>query len=276
MVENMENIPENIGNYLCEYFYYYIISILNKEDYKTNKKSDSVVLKYLPETISFNQKLYDELMKNNISLENIKNTCDNCLWYCDKEWVLILWQIMKPTIHDILEDSIIKSNMSIKIDKPIIHFRCADTPFIKHEQYFFQRYEFFKKSLENTNSKEVILKSNSTHNSKNEEQKSCYEYTIKLKEYLEKIGYNCVVESKTNIEDFVDMFYSPLVISPGSSFSFMSGFFGNAKFISTEHCKENNECVNYNDDVFITGYNIQHKQIDSYYDIDKVYSYLIL
>lgn len=121
----------------------------------------------------------------------------------------------------------------------------------------------------------MIIKSNSTHQSKNEEQKACYEYTNKLKEYLESIGYNCIIESKTNIEDFVDMFYAPLVISPGSSFSFMSGFFGNGKFISTEHCKEDDTCNN-NDTIFITGYNIQHKQIDSYYDVDNVYSYLIM
>lgn len=143
--ENFENIPEHIGNYLCEYFYYYILSTLNKEDYNSNKSSESVMLKYLPNKISYDEKIYNELVKNNISLEMVKEICDNCLWYCDKEWILTMWKIMKPYIHTIMKDAIIKSNLQTEVTSPIIHFRCADTPFSKHGQYFFQKYIFLKK-----------------------------------------------------------------------------------------------------------------------------------
>jgi hypothetical protein len=37
-------------------------------------------------------------------------------------------------------------------------------------------------------------------------------------------------------------------------------------FISTEHCEENNNCC----DSFLQNYNIHHKLISSYYDVDDV------
>ncbi len=272
--KKIENIPENIGNELCNYFYDYAISVLNKEDFNYINKSNSLLFKYLPTQIIFNNDIY--LKFNNIkeiNIENLKKTGKTGTWYCREQWIIDFWNILKPTIHEILDDCLTKSNLKKNIDSPIIHFRCADAPFIRFFMYTFQKYQFFKEALEQIDTKKVYLMSNSTHLSKNEEQEACKNYTLGIKEYIKNLGYECVIYSNTNVEDFADLFYAPYVISTGGSYSFMSGFFGKGKFISTDHCmKEDNvyNTCNINDNSFIKGYNIKHGDIESYYEIDDV------
>ncbi len=271
--ENFENITENIGNYLCSYFYHYVVSVLNKSDFNYNINSNSDIIKYLPTTISYNPEIYSQLKESGITSEMVKSVCDVCIWYCDDNWKIKMWEILKPTINQILDDALQKSGLKRTIHYPIIHFRCADTPFIKHPQYFFQNYKFFKAALDKLESKHVIIMANTKHDTGNEQQESCTTYAYKLRDYITSLGYQATIETRTNIEDFSDLFYAPAVISTGSSFSFMSGFFGNGIFITTEHCKENDKC-NVKHEKFINGYNIKHSNIESYHDIDSVYSFL--
>ena len=276
----IENVPENIGNVLCNYFYNYSISILEQKDFIFDNSSNSLLFKYLPSKIKFNKEIYLQFKKiKEINIQNLKKTGKTGTWYCSQQWIIDFWNILKPTIHDILDDCLRKSNLYRKIEYPIIHFRCADTPFLRHFMYTFQKYQFFKealKKIENEN-KKVYMLSNNTHISNNKEQESCKEYSLGIKEYIEELGYECEIYSNTNIEDFADLFYAPYVISTGGSYSFMSGFFGNGFFISTDHCmKEDNvygKC-NINDDNFIKGYNIRHSDIESYYEIDNVKDHL--
>ena len=51
---------------------------------------------------------------------------------------------MKDLIHKILDETLIKSNLKKQIDYPVIHFRCADTPFARHSKYHFQKYIMIK------------------------------------------------------------------------------------------------------------------------------------
>ena len=111
------------------------------------------------------------------------------------------------------------------------------------------------------------------HKSNNNNMNACQKYLNNLIKYLTDLGYNCKQQSKSNFEDFSDLFNAPYVISTGGSFSFMSGFFGNGQFISTEHCEENYNCCKNCDKIFLKEYNIHHKIIKSYYDIDDVENY---
>ncbi len=273
IIEAFDNIPENIGNHLCEYFYKYVLSICNQSDFLYTNESSSNIIRYLPTYIKFNLDLYQKLQNANITSDLVHTECSNCIWYCHKQWIFDMWKILRSTIHYILDDALKKSNLFVESNHPIIHFRCADTPFVKHIQYFLQRYHFFKTALDKCQSDHIILMSNSSHLSLNKEQDACLKYTNMLQKYIQSIGYECNIQSKTNVEDFADLFYAPYVISTGSSFSFMAGFFGIGAFLSTEHCFENEEC-NVNDDIFIKGYNIRHSKIDSYYDIDNVEMFL--
>ncbi len=115
----------------------------------------------------------------------------------------------------------------------------------------------------------------STHLSNKQDQDACASYIHHLSSYLESLGYKVIIQCKTNVEDFADMFYADAVISTGGSYSFMSGFFGMGKFISTEHILDKATCTtNECNDIFVRGYNIMHEDIDSYHDIDKVYALL--
>jgi len=269
---NFFNSPNQLGNTICSYFYYYALSICNKTDFETTTDNYNII-KYLPNYIPFNNELYNKLNEYNITKEKIESKCSECLWHCDNEWIYNLWKTLKPTINEILNNAIIKSKLNENIKYPIIHFRCADVPFAKHRQYYLQKYSFFKTALEKynfNNDKTVIIMYYFKHNSDDNNINACNEYLNNLKKYLFELGYTCILQSKSNFEDFSDLFNAPYVISTGGSFSFMSGFFGNGQFISTEHCEEDNNCCKDCGNVFLKEYNIHHKLIKSYYDVNDV------
>jgi hypothetical protein len=273
-IEPFENLSINLGNYLCAYFYNYALSITEKKDFNYQIDRSIEVIKELPTYIKFNEALFKAFQKEDITTKKIKSYCNTCIWYCEELWILNMWKLLKPTVHNILHNIFIRARIKINRNHPIIHFRCADTPFVKHPQYFLQKYDFFKNALAkyhfSDKNKTVILMTSSTHLTKNKEQTACLDYITQLKKYIISLGYNCRIQTKTNIEDFVDLFYAPFVISTGSSFSFMSGFFGVGKFISTEHCLENKKCIDSKTNTFIKGYNIHHSKVESYFDTESV------
>ena len=276
MIEGFVNIPENIGNYLAAYLYNYSISICEEKDF-FYKKSESDFLKYLPNHIPFNPILCEQFKEKGITLEKLRSYLDVSLWECTEDSKMTLLHLLKPFFHSILDNALVESGLKKTPLNTVIHFRCADTPFVKHPVYFLQRYLFFKEALEKINppDKKVTLMNCSTHLSKIEEQDACALYTKHISEYLESIGYDVNVRCNTNIEDFADIFYANVVISTGGSYSFMSGFFGDGIFLSTEHILEGNTCKTKEcDDVFIRGHNIMHHEVESYYDVNKVHSLL--
>ena len=276
LAEGYSNISENIGNHLAAYFYNYTLSILEKRDFEYSK-TESDFLKYLPTHISFNSAIADQFEKKNITLEKLRAILNVGLWECNSDVNMDLFHILKPTIHAILDKAFIQSGLNRRPISTVIHFRCADTPFVKQPNYYLQRYSFFKKALEkiDPSDKTVTLMNCSTHLSKKEEQDACALYVTHLSDYLKSIGYDVKLRCNTNVEDFADLFYAKAVISTGGSYSFMSGFFGNGQFISTEHMIDGNTCTTKEcDDIFIRGHNIFHPEVDSYYEVDKVHPLL--
>ena len=100
----------------------------------------------------------------------------------------------------------------------------------------------------------------------------CRIYSKSLQYYLKKHNYNSEIICNSNIDDLATLFYAPAVISTSSSFSFMSGFFGNGVFVTTEHA-QNTECNSCND-IMLYNYNLPHEKVDSYYDTDIVIAQL--
>ena len=266
----------DIGNKLCGYFYNYTLSICNKKNfnYKIYNRIDDKFFSLLPSYIPFNLDLYNKFQENNITLNIILSKKINALWYCDDEIIYKLWKILRPVINKILNDVNKKNGLHTIIKHPIIHFRCADVPFIKNPKYYLQKLYFFKRALETfnfNNDRTVIIMFYFNHKSGDENKIACSLYLKILTDYLTNLGYNYKFQSKSSIEDFFDLFNAPFVISTGGSFSFMSGFFGNGKFISTEHCSENYDCCKTCDESFLKGYNIHHKYINSYYNVDYIH-----
>ena len=275
-IESFENISEDVGNYMSKYFYHYAVSICKQEDF-VFEYNPNVILKHLPTKIPFRPDLYEKFKEKQITLELLGTILDIYLWACKENSMANIWIILKPTIHQIMKEAIEKSGLD-RGSKTYIHFRCADTPFIKHVSYCLQRYEFFKDCLEKINpiDKKVTLMNCSTHLSNEKDQAACSLYVDKLADYLKGIGYKVETQCKTNGEDFADLFNAKGVISTGGSFSFMSGFFGKGLFLSTDHSVDHKSCdLDECKTTFLKGYNISHDDVESYHDVDNVYSLLI-
>jgi hypothetical protein len=279
--ENYENISVDIGNNLSHYYYKYFISILKKEDFNyineslfgSNKevKNKNHFIDSLPKRIEFNETIYNLLKKDNIQYDDYKDVMSVAFWMTESKEKEKIHFIMKPFMHKIFDETYKKLQLNKTTPYPIIHFRCADTPFIKSGFYYLQKYEYFKKILRQYSYNNVTILSCTDHLSNERNKKTCEKYVELLKNELK--DFNPIVKCGTNVDDFVSMFYAPLVISTQSSFSFMSGYFGNAIYIEPNTMIDNMECSDC--ESAYKGYNIPHSEVDDYHNVEDVYLLLI-
>jgi len=274
--ENYDNRFEkvgNIGNQLCEYYCDYVKAILQKKDFTS--QSENEFIKLFPKTLPFNQEIYNKLKEKNIQYETYKDFPSDSFWYNRTNERVIIHDIMKPYMHQIFNKAFIDHNLQKKVDDPIIHFRCADTPFIRNNDYTFQKYSYFKKALNELKEKihfdKVVILSCSTHLSSKENQESCKQYSILLKNELK--DYNVEIECGGIVDDFIKMFYAPAVVSTISSFSFMAGFFGKGVFIVPAAVNFDKEELDEITSEY-KGFHIQHDKVKDYHNIDEVYKLL--
>jgi hypothetical protein len=266
----------NIGNYLAVYCVYIASAFLRKKHFRFTY-IDKPFLKNLPLYIKFNKDIYDKLIKEGYTYDGL-----NLFIFKQSYWEIgsnkkeKFWLIMKPLMKEIIDETLKKSGLYEQGLYPVIHFRCSDAPFIKHDAYKLQKYTFYKDSLEKIKSKSginydtVILLTSPIHKSSNINREACKIYTQSLKKYIESIGYKVIIQSKSADQDFATLFYAPAVISSGSSFSFMSGFFSDGIFISEGHQSLCTDCGKW----LVHGYSIDHKNVKSYHDTDNVISLL--
>jgi len=101
-------------------------------------------------------------------------------------------------------------------------------------------------------------------------------YIGSLIKYLENLGYSVTTESKSNIEDFADMFYADAVISGVSSFAFMSAFFGNGVYYSSEHIEEGESTTQCTmcESWTLPSTKLRHRDVADYHDTENVISLL--
>jgi len=269
-VESFENVTIHIGNVFSVYYYRYFMSILKKEDF--HYENNETFINLFPKFIPFNEELFNKLNNINIKYENYINYEDVAFWTSDTKDKQNIHSIMKSYMNKIMNDTFVKNNLQKEVKYPIIHFRCADTPFVKHPQYYFQKYKYFKDSIDSLpNFNKIIILSCNSHLSSEENKNSCNQYVELLKEQLNE--YNPEIQCGTNVDDFISMFYAPAVISTQSSYSFMSGFFGNGKYIQPNFMNNNEECSTCETEY--KGYNIPHNIVNDYHNIDEVYKLLI-
>ena len=273
--ENYDNVKSDIGNVLSNYYYNLVIAILKKKDFKY--ENDNEFIKEFPKNIKWNEQLYNELIKNNISIDDILVIEDVSFWNIQNYKIQQIHSIMKSTINKMFDDTFKKLKINKEIKYPIIHFRCADTPFTKHKHYYFQKYSYFDNALKALQDKigkftDVTILACFDHLSNNEDKTACTTYATKLKEHLNK--YNIHIECNSNVDDFVSMFYAPAVISTISSFSFMSGYFGNGIYIQPNAMLNDTEVCLDCDNTY-KGYNIPHNKVSNYHNVDEVYKLLI-
>ena len=268
----------DIGNYLAVYCIYIASAFLQRKHFRFTY-IDKPFLKNLPLYIKFNKDIYDKLIKEGLTYIKLNLLKKASYWLINNNKKEKFWLIMKPLMKEIIDKTLKKSGLYEQGLYPVIHFRCSDVPFIKSVWYKLQKYTFYKDSLEEIKRKSginydnVILLTSSIHRSNNKNREACEIYTQSLKKYIESIGYKVIIQSKSADQDFATLFYAPAVISSGSSYSFMSGFFSDGLFISEGH--SNSLCTNCSE-WLVRGYSIDHKDVKSYHDTDKVISLLHL
>jgi len=283
--EPFVNINADIGNVMFVYYYNLVIAILEQRDFiyepehiqynnvKDIPVKDVPFVKNLAKIVPFNKDIFDRITALGATTEIFKQLywCDVC-WSTNNNITYGIAVILKPTVQKIMEDAFIASDMVKDVDTPVIHFRCADTPFIRNDAYHFQKYRFFKDALDDLESenRSVILMNCSSHLSQNREKDICATYADSITDYLKEEGYTATRVCGDNLDDFATLFYAPAVISTASSFSFMSGFFGKGQFISTSHEPDANTPVCEDCKEFRHGYNLYHNDVPDYYDVEDV------
>jgi hypothetical protein len=282
--EYYNNLKLDVGNQICIYFYRLGLAILQKKNFNNVTTTytiydDIFFFKSLPTFIKYEfDDIYNCLISKDVTYDNFSNIDPHSIWELRDNRRIHFWTCMKPLVHKILDNTFKNCGLYKNVNYPIIHFRCADTPFIKHFAYHFQYYSFFKKALEKISIKlnkkydNLYIMSCSFHKSNDHIMELCNTYSNSLRYFLKKHNYNSEIICNSNIDDLATLFYAPAVISTSSSFSFMSGFFGNGVFITTENA-QNSDCTACND-IMLYNFNLSHEKVDSYYDTDIVIAQL--
>jgi hypothetical protein len=189
----------------------------------------------------------------------------------NQEKQITLANIMKPQMNNIIDTALKNDGLYKKVNFPVIHFRCADTPFIRSPQYKFQKYNFFTEILRKyPKYSEVILLSYTKHNTGNNEQDSCAEYANSLKTHLEENGYKVTIKSDSDGEDFATLFYSPVIISTSSSFSTMAGLFSDGDFYQTYPGNDVTNAIGTRIFMYPNSYDLKHEDVPDYFDVPNV------
>ena len=257
-----------IGNILSNYFYGMGISWSKKETYKCDWINEFVndFYKALPREIPYPQGLQVPDYKSHQGFEGVS------AWTVDSDEGKKFWEILKPYIHDIIGNALEKSGLKVIQKNPVIHFRCSDVPFNRMGSYHLVKYQFYKDGLKGQ--QEVDLISCHSHLSDAKNSDTCKNYVDLLVKELDPIKVN--VKCQHYFEDFACMFYAPLVLSTGSSMSFMSGFFGHGKFLTAGHIfdefKNTPDCTICSHPRSI---NLMHNEVSDYYDVQSVHKLLL-
>lgn len=241
--DNFRDKGSNIGNILCIYFYDMGCHWRDGKKFMLNSIDDRDFYKNFPVEVDIPADLP--------TLPVLKGNPDPFdVWHLESDEAREFWSKMKPYIHKILEETLVKSGLQIEQKNPVIHFRCADIPFNKHSDYQLLKYDFYKQAIAGQSEVDIIYCNK--HQTSELEQKACDEYAEYLKNELAPIKANIVCGSIN--EDFARMFYAPMCISSGSSMSFMAGYFGKGTFVRWDKTQS-----------------VDHDLVDDYYDTKYVH-----
>ena len=286
--EYFENIKVDIGNFLCKYYYIVAVDFIEGRDCN-QEVPDVDFIKYLPSFLPLDNEIKQKLITNGFTKEELEKEINyNTIfgtWLVNNNRRGLFWELMKPFVNKTLDDAFVKTGLKMNAiettkETICIHFRCSDVPFWRLNQYHLQKYSYFKKCLEEVSYlgyRKIKLVSCSFHGSNEDNQIACKKYVDSLVEYLGSLGYSVETQCNSNIEDFAALFYAPVTISTGGSFSFMSGYFGDGIFIAEGHYinDENFPHSQCTDCSWLKhGHCLKHSDVEEYYNTDAVISAL--
>lgn len=207
------------GNVLSEYFYY--ISQLCDNDALIHRSNISFT--YDPDVRNFYESLNWRLKVDPVDYQSDPRATWNQVNMDGslKPNFLKYWQNIRPVMREVFEATL----PAIEVQYPVLHFRCSDSPFNKHNQYHMTKgssIAWMAKQIKNRGYDRVTLLSCNQHRSL--DQNSCQKYIDFYAEIFNNEGVSVEVQCNNIIQDFAMMVYSPILVTiNASSFSFMAG-----------------------------------------------------
>lgn len=211
-----------LGNVLARYFYFInTAAVVDKEVFErfvidTHNVTDTKLQ-------NFYNKFDWSLQANPIAYKSSGESSWNQLDADGRRKAnyLYYWQTVRPMVRKLYE-----TNAEMKSVKyPVVHFRCSDSPFNKHNQYHMTKsssVRWMAEQIKNKGYDEIILLSCNSHRSLDYD--SCASYIQYYSDLFIESGIKVNQQCESIYEDFFTMVYSPLLVSlNASSFSFMAG-----------------------------------------------------
>jgi hypothetical protein len=267
--------PKALGNRLIENFYLTASSMSNLEELNQRCECDKLIsngkFRKFYKNLAWERK--DHLIAYNSSAESAWNQIDEN--GNEKANYLEFWQTMRPVVKDFYQKNI----KSIKIEYPIVHFRCSDAPLVRNPDMHLVKVASVKwmadKIKERGYSKVIMLSCNGFRRIGKESQKACDSYTEFYVETLKSYGIEVEVQCNDTFKDLALMIYSPLLVSlNASSFAFIAGVSKDPQnYIACNMGSERNGQYSMQTAAdWILDHNapLLHKDVKDYYDTDSV------
>jgi hypothetical protein len=211
-----------LGNVLARYFYY--ITTATKVDNEVFERFALDTGNVSDQKLRAFYKNFDwSIQSNPIAYRSSGDSSWNQLNSdgSHKDQFLSYWQKVRPLARRLFfENSVMNS-----VKYPVVHFRCSDSPFNKHNQYHMTKsssVQWMAGQIKNKGFDEIILLSCNLHRSLDFD--SCAKYIEYYSNIFARSGIKVNQQCESIYEDFFTMVYSPLLVSlNSSSFSFMAG-----------------------------------------------------
>lgn len=260
----------SIGNTLSSYFTSYIYSCKNNKQFEINTDHKSEIIKNLPSSLP--------IRKIDIDVNMIENHIEeSTLWESNFK----IWKDLQPVVRHCINSSLEKS----KIVRPkydcVIHFRCSDTPFVRHVSYHLLKYSWYRKAIcvalryKKIRKIHILMCNNHI---RHKLSYLCNNLVTDLQDFISRtFDIPSIVICNSSEEDFSIMYNSKVLISGGiSSFSFFAGLASDNLFIlPTFEKDDDSEIQHYScrkNMIFIRKEFIKHKNIYDYSNIKNVLS----
>ena len=252
-----------IGNTLSSYFTLYFYCCKSKKKFLINTEHKSVIIKHLPKNLPFqfiNVEFDIDLLKKYIKTPS--------LW----EENFKVWKSLQPIVEKCIKNSKNLSNIITPKYECVIHFRCADVPFVKHKSYHLLKYSWYSKAINMAllykNFTKIHIIMCNTHHS-NKLSYLCNDLVKDLQSFILKtFNIQSIVICNKPDEDFYIMYNSHILIGCISSFSFFAGLASDNLYILPTFEKENDSCIEpiscRKNMVFIRKEFFKHKDINDY------------
>ena len=152
--------------------------------------------------------------------------------YAKHKWPWMDWHYnvgflaaIRPVIQQTMRPLLVGGGSSHDV---IIHFRCADTPFIRHRDYKLLRYSWYARALgqiDLASVSKIAIMSCHQHKSKRAQQQACQKYALLLAEQVRLMVPHAAVELRCDSidADFSTMAQAPVLIASISSMAIMAG-----------------------------------------------------